>query len=594
MSTVSSTKLRIATSSEISHTTFTINLSSFPTSIISPHTTLQNQQPTNAMPGSEHSGYKHPVVKLPRPVSDCDPGPALPSEAFGRLPVSEGEVDLENIDEPDAPCLSRADLLGYIEQLESNAKEFTDKNRAILESLKAQVSLTKNTSSSGVNAVYEAPESSSGVATGPNATRLPESFAPSASLPRSDSSVTVVPAPTNTDHHLDLPTSDGENNSKDANESPPKPDPIIDNADDETEPDAGNFADQDNVDYEEYLLLGEELEEFGWYRPSLLAAKQELTVRSRIMPWMDNTIWLNCADEVLASMEGPVLQAIMKREGNLNHLMATDGNVVQALQQNERRCLEHQPSVYVSALTHDGNKDFASFTVDEARKIARYAWSYAMIGSHLDGVAFLIDYAHHPYWQAAWSSQDARLFFHTDKLSTGEYGPINKRRQEVLNTFACALEKIAAQAERAGKLTIPVLHHVGYSINAHHRQQLRQSPHFTATWLTQFILAAAKVLGISTHLASHTVYVVPEHPCGPVAQMLLSRMARAYYFTGGLGSGSTACAASVAHMRSDAVTEEQEEAWWKEAENYMESNVGYRRRFEEEMRRRDELSGGAG
>jgi hypothetical protein len=547
------------------------------------------------MPGSEHSGYKHPIVKLPRPVSDHNPGPAPPSEAFGRLSVNEGEVDLENLDEPDAPCLSKANLLEYIEQLESNAKEFMDKNRAILESLKAQALLTKTTSGSRVNVVCEAPESSSAAATGPNATVPAKSFASSASLPRSDSSVTVVPAPTNTDHsHLDLPKSDGGKNSKYANMSSLKPDPIFDNAGDEIEVDAGNFDDPDNVDYEEYLLLGEELREFGWYRPSLLAAKQELTVRSRIMPWMDNIIWLKAADEVLASMEEPILQAIMTREGNLNRLIATIPNVVQALQQNERRCLEHQPTVYVSALTHDGNSDFASFTVNEARKIARYAWSYALIHSHLDGVAFQIDYAHHPYWQEAWSSQGARLFLHTDKLSTGDYGPINQKRLKVLTTFARALDKIATQAERAGKPTIPVLHHVGYSISAHHRQQLHQSPSSTATWLTQFVLATAKALNISTHLASHTVYVVPEQLCGPVAQILLSRLARAYYFAGGLSSGATACAASVAHMRSDAVTEEQEEAWWGEAEKYMESNVGYRRRFEEEMGRRDELFGGAG
>jgi hypothetical protein len=547
------------------------------------------------MPGSEYSGYKHPIVKLPRPVSDHDPGPAPPSEAFGRLSVSEGEVDLENLDEPDAPRLSRADLLEYIKRLESNAKEFMDKNRAILENLKAQVSLTETTSSSGVNAVYEPPESSSAAATGPNATGLPESFAPSASLPRSDSSVTVVPAPTNTDHSdLDLPKSDGDNNSKNANESPPKPDPIFDDADHENEADAGNLADQDNVDYEEYLLLGDELKEFGWYRPSLLAAKQELTVRSQIMPWMDNTIWLNCADEVLASMEEPVLQSIMTREGNLNHLVATNLDVAQALQQNEKRCLEHQPSVYVSALTCDESEGFASFTVNEARQIARYAEKYSRAHYKEGAVAFHIDHAHNSNWQRSWTEQGARFFLHTDKLSTGDYGPINKKRQKVLTTFASALGKIASHAERNGNIAIPVMHHVGYSINAHHRQQLHQSPDSTATWLTQFVVAAAKALSIPTHLASHIVYVVPEQPCGPVAQMLLSRMSRAYYFTGGLSSGATACAASVAHMRSDAVTEEQEEAWWKEAEKYMESNVGYRRRFEEEMRRRDELSGGAG
>ena len=76
--------------------------------------------------------------------------------------------------------------------------------------------------------------------------------------------------------------------------------------------------------------------------------------------------------------------------------------------------------------------------------------------------------------------------------------------------------------------------------------------------------------------------------------MLLSRMARAYYFAGGLSSGATSCAASVAHMRSNPVTEEQEEAWWEEAKKYMKNDAEYRRRFEEEMGKRDELFGGAG
>lgn len=548
------------------------------------------------MPDLEHSGYKYPIVKLPRSVSDYDPGPAPPNEAFGRLSVSEGEVELNNPHGPDVSRLSRADLLEYIEQLESNAKEFMDKNRALLENLKAQIPFTKTTSTSGVNAVYEAPESSSGAATGPNATVLPESFAPSASLPRSDSSVMVVPARTETtDHsHFDLPKSDDDKDIEDTHASPPKPDPIFDDADHETEADAGNFDDRDNVEYEEYLLLGDELEEIGWYRPSLLAAKQELTVRSRIMPWMDNNIWLKAADEVLASIDELVFQAIMTREGNLNRLVARDYEIAHALHRKERFVCRHQPTVYVSALTHGESEDFASFTVDEAREIARYAWSYSQIRSNQEEEAFQTDHAHNPDWQENWTRQGMRFFFHTEKLSTGDYGPINQQRLKVLTTFASALGKIASQAERTGRPTIPVMHHVGYSINSHHRRNLHQSPGSTATWLTQFVLAAAKALNISTHLASYTVYVVPERPRGPVAEMLLSRLARAYYFTGGLSCCTTACTASVAHMRSDAVTEEQEKKWWDDAEKYMETDVEYRRRFEDEMGKRDELFGGAG
>ncbi|KAG9205930.1 hypothetical protein G6514_006207 [Epicoccum nigrum] len=300
-----------------------------------------------------------------------------------------------------------------------------------------------------------------------------------------------------------------------------EPDPIFDNADNKIEPELGDPVNQDDIDYEEYLLLGEELQEFGWYRPSLLAAKQELTVRSQIMPWMNNAMCLNAADEVLASIEEPVLQAIMTREGNLNRLVTTDLNVAQTLQQNERH------------------------------------------------------HAHNPKWREEWTHQGARFFIQVDKISTGDYGPINQKRKEVLTTFACALDRIATQAKQAGKLTIPVMHHVGYSISARRRQQLHQSSILTANWLTQFVLAAAKALGFSTHLASHT--------------MLLSRMARAYYFTGGLNSGALACAASVAHMRSDAVTGEQEGEWRVDAEKYMNDNAGYRRRFGREMRRRDAL-----
>ena len=553
--------------------------------------TLQNRQPTNAMPDLEQADHKYSVTKNPPSVSDDDPGLAPPGEASGRLSVSEGGVNIHKLHGPGARRLSRADLLEYIKQLESNAKEFMDKNRDILENLKAQVSLAETSSSSGVNALHNTPETSSGAVAGPNVPVLPESFAPSVSIHRSDSSCTVTSAPIKTTghSHLDVTKSDGENNSKDANVSPLKPDPIYDNADHEVEPDAGDFDNQDDVDYEEYLLLGEELREFGWYRPSLLAAKQELTVRAQIMPWMDNTIWLSAADEVLASIEEPVLQAIMTREGNLNRLVATDSNMAQAIRQNEERCLAHQPSVYVSALTHDASEDFASFTVAEAREIARYAWSYALIRSN-QKIAFQIDHAHNPSWQESWTQQGSRFFLHTAKLPTGDYTAIHPPRQKVLTTFACALDKIAAQAERARKSTIPVMQHVGYSASALHREQLHQhSPRSTAPWLAQFVLAAAKALGYSTRLAAHTVYVVPEQPCGPVAQVLLSRMARAYYFTGGLGSGVVACAASVAHMRSKVVSEGQEEEWWAEAERYMKSDIGYRRRFEEEMRRRDEL-----
>ncbi|OSS45569.1 hypothetical protein B5807_09610 [Epicoccum nigrum] len=472
------------------------------------------------MPDSEHSDSKYSVTKIPLSL---------------RLSVSENEVDLKNPHEPDAPYLFRGDLLDYIERLESNAKEFIAKNNAILDSLKAQASLTETSSSSRVNASHKAPESLSGAATDPNATVLPTGFPRSASVPCSESSLTVASASATTettDHsHFDLPNSDGDRNNKDVNVSPLKPDPIVDNADNEIEPELGNPVNQDDIDYEEYLLLGEELQEFGWYRPSLLAAKHELTVRSQIMPWMNNAMCLNAADEVLTSIEEPVLQAIMTSEGNLNRLVAIDLNVAQTLQQNERRCLKHQPSVYISALTHDESEDFAPFAVDEARDIAGYAYLYLRIGANQEEVAFQIDHAHNPKWREEWTHQGARFFIQVNKISTGDYDPINQKRKVVLTTFACALDKIATQAKQAGKLTI----------SARRRQQL------------------------------------------------LSRMARAYYFTGGLNSGALACAASVAHMRSDAVTGEQEGEWWVDAEKYMNDNAGYRQRFGREMRRRDAL-----
>ncbi|KAF3005644.1 hypothetical protein E8E13_003508 [Curvularia kusanoi] len=360
--------------------------------------------------------------------------------------------------------------------------------------------------------------------------------------------------------------------------SQPKPDPIVDDTDRKTDPDPGDAVDSVETDYEEYIIFGEELKEFGWLKPQRLAFFQEQDVKSDFIQQISKRQWGTAADNVLATLEETVLRAITTFDGNLNHLVATDPAVALALEQYEKSGLKDQPYIYVCALTHDESKEFAPFTVNEAREIAYHAQLYP----DAQELAYDIDRAHISDWQQNWTREGARYFLHTEKTETGNYGPVSINRCKILRRFAYALFKIAALAENAGKSTVPVMHYIGYATKPQIRKQRYEAGDKCGNWLTQCVLAITKALKISTHMSTHPLFLVNADVSGPVAEMLLSRMTRAYYFAGGLNTGQAS--GSMAHIRAGIITDKQRDQWWARSVKHQDTPK-YTRRLEQETRR---------
>ncbi|KAH6867105.1 hypothetical protein BKA58DRAFT_442096 [Alternaria rosae] len=351
-------------------------------------------------------------------------------------------------------------------------------------------------------------------------------------------------------------TSDSKSDSKSSSSSRIKtPDAAVDDEGDVAIVDPGQDQDQELIDHAKYWALSEKLDEDGWLPLVNAAYEDEAKTASTFMGGCSHRAWLFAADEVLATMNLDVLKAISTRDGNLARLYQLDASVAAVIDRYKGRGVK-QPTVYVRCLTLGDSRE--PLTVDQALILSSNALYYAQqIPSNADN-AYKIDKAAIGLAKVDKSKSDAghRHFLRT---ATKDIDPSRKRR---LMTFARVLAKIALECRSRNRTTMPVMQYVGYAKNVKVRSKQHDKMGDSSNWLCIFARAVLLAMGYDPKVDLFTVCLISEEWDGPVAEMLITRLARAYYLAGGFSIAQAG--ASMASIKMRDLTDEKRKAYWDE------------------------------
>ena len=360
-------------------------------------------------------------------------------------------------------------------------------------------------------------------------------------------------------------TSDSKSSSKSSSSSLIKtPDAAVDDEGDEVIVDPGEDKDQELIDQTKYWTLSEKLDDDGWLPLVKAAYEDEAKTGSTFMGDCSQRAWLFAADEVLATMNLDVLKAISTRDGNLARLYQLDTSVRAVIDRYYDRGVK-QPTVYVRCLTLGDSRE--PLTVEQAFVLSSNALYYAQqVGSSADN-AYKIDKAAIGLAKVDKSKSDTG-YRHFLRTATKDVDPSRKRR---LLTFARVLAKTAQECRNQNRPTMPVMQYVGYAKNVKVRSKQHDKMGDNSNWLCVFAHAALRAMGCKPEVDLFTVCLISEEWDGPVAEMLITRLARAYYFAGGFSIAQAG--ASMASIKRRDLTDEQRKAYWDENIDWVKNPV---------------------
>ncbi|KAL6711502.1 hypothetical protein ACN47E_004436 [Coniothyrium glycines] len=316
----------------------------------------------------------------------------------------------------------------------------------------------------------------------------------------------------------------------------------------------GEQISQETVDHSKYASLALHMSETGW-----LPLAREVFYDEQLMKssWIENCkmeTWLHYADEVIATMHPSVLATVCSSETSLDQLERTDVAAKDFLNRY-RICSKDRASIYVRELVIMDGDERRSLTVQNARDLATFTLQYVRESPVSDGAilnACWIDKRHRgkEHWHSKDSKAGHRAFLQDSnkKRHTGKV--------RVLQAWARGLLKLAKDAEAEKRACIPFLRYVGYALDGN--QRAKQHDSLQTSWLYLFARIIMPKLNLKFEMCNFTVCVIPEEAAAPVAEMLVTRMARAYYFAGGFSIGQAG--ASVKSMALDKLTDAERKA----------------------------------
>jgi hypothetical protein len=212
-----------------------------------------------------------------------------------------------------------------------------------------------------------------------------------------------------------------------------------------------------------------------------------------------------------------------------------------------------------------------ALSIQQARNLALVAVQYAnaLDTPQTRQQAYLIDKkALEKDWHRKDTDSGRRYFIE------GSKGNVDSGKKRVLLGFSRALNRLADEAKKENKTHIPFLQYVGYAIKGTQRKKQHDSLASTS-WLflfTKYVCATWKNFP-PTNMRNFTVCLITEEAIGPVAEMLLTRLARAYYFAGGFSIGQAG--ASMSSLRLAKLSQVDREKVWEENAQYAKSMTNY-------------------
>lgn len=267
----------------------------------------------------------------------------------------------------------------------------------------------------------------------------------------------------------------------------------------------------------------------------------------------------------MSTVEPAILKAICY--GDVNATCKGDIGLGKIVQSYEDRS-DTQATVYLHQMTV-GMKEEA-LSIRQANDIALVALQYAnaLDTSYTEYQAYLIDHQADQNWLLADTDSGRRHFIESSK------GNVDNGKKRVLLGFSRALTRLVDEATKENKTHIPFLQYVGYAIKG--TQRKKQHDLLTSTsWLflfTKYVCATWKNFPpINMH--NFTVCLITEEVVGPIAEMLLTRLARAYYFAGGFSIGQAG--ASMTSLRLAKLSQVDREKVWEANAQYAKNMTNY-------------------
>ncbi|KAI4615866.1 hypothetical protein J4E80_006285 [Alternaria sp. BMP 0032] len=294
------------------------------------------------------------------------------------------------------------------------------------------------------------------------------------------------------------------------------------------------------------------LDEYGWLPLIRATYHDENLTNNWYIKKCSLEHWIMYCDEILPTVEPAILKAICR--GDVNAAVKGDADLRKMLQKYEERP-DGMHAIYLRQMTVGINEE--ALLIDEARRLASIAMQYANQDSSDTAAdeAYAIDrVACEAAWHIRYTISGRRHFIE------GSNGDVDPEKKRVLQRFSRTLTRLADQAEKENKTHIPFLQDVGYATKGLKDERKYGNGRSGTSWLflfTKYILESWK--DISTVKMHHfTIALIVDVSLGPVGQMLLSRLARAYYFAGGFTISQAGASMSILELLYRSEVERQE------------------------------------
>ena len=276
------------------------------------------------------------------------------------------------------------------------------------------------------------------------------------------------------------------------------------------------------------------LDEDGWLPLVRAAYDDEKHTDNNFAKRCSLEDWINVSDDALSTVEPAILKAICS--GDVNATVKGDSNLHKVIQSYEDRT-DSQATIYLQQMTVGVGQEALSLT--QARDLALAAMQYANqdTSDSAADMAYEIDKkALDGDWHIRYTISGRRHFIE------GSKGDVDVGKKRVLQGFSRALTRLADQAEKDNKAFISLLQFVGYASKGHKDRSQHGDTFVGTSSLLAFTKCCLESWKNVNPVEMHhfTICLIPDDTGGPVAYMLLARLARAYYFAGGLSIGQAA------------------------------------------------------
>jgi hypothetical protein len=246
-----------------------------------------------------------------------------------------------------------------------------------------------------------------------------------------------------------------------------------------------------------------------------------------------------------------------------------------------RKRSDEHPSIYIRILCQRLTAD--PLTVSRARVLAVHMRAYAKQNPTHKDAAYRVDrvFDKKNRWTQKMSDDGERWYLQTKSSAVSDKCVKN------IQVFADKLDSLYDHCTARHEIFMPLVQYVGYAIKASVRQYQHES-HSATNYLCMFVHTLAEALWPQTYeMRTFTICLITEEWGRPVSEMLLTRLAHAYYHAGGFSIDQAG--KSMRSLYMDKLTPEERQEVWEGCLEWVENNTPYHKNTKLEIPHRERL-----